>query len=104
MKKTTTNWNGVIDVEVMKRVKCRIWSKKEFPVTWSGLSMRLINYDHETGIMTANVGNGTFVFHISSVIIQVQDADKDADKVEEEKALAILSMKHKARKKEVKRS
>ncbi len=94
--KKVINWNGIIDAEVLKKMKCRIWSKKEFPLTWSGLSMELVNYDGTTGIMTAHVGTGTFIFHISSVIIQVQE--RETDNNEEEKALEGLSKKHKSKK------
>lgn len=77
MDKKTINWDGVMDTDVLKGMKCRVWSKKEFPLTWSGEKINIINYNNETGIVSAHIGAGTYVFHISSVIISVQEKKDD---------------------------
>ena len=69
------NWNGVLDVDVLKKFKIRVWSKKEFPIVWTGEKADIINYNEETGNISAHIGNKTFVFNMSSAIIQVQNPD-----------------------------
>ena len=73
MDKKTINWNGIIDADVLKSMKCRVWSKKEFPLSWSGENIEIVNYDKETGVISAHIMSGTYIFHISSVIISVQE-------------------------------
>jgi len=72
--KRSKQWKG--NLEDLPKMKCRIWSLKSGPgqMSWSGNTAEIIYVDNK-GLLSVHIGDKTFLLHINSVILQIQDSE-----------------------------
>ena len=72
-------WKG--DMSVLPYMMVRVWSKNVAGMpTWSGQECNITSFNEGSGVVSAEISNKTYIFHISTVLLQILDKLKGVDK------------------------